>query len=190
MTSKTQPAQKPRKGKLLVALVGALAACGLLVSTPAEESGRVQRAEVTAAGDVVTTHVSGPEHRTAYRDIVGIWTICDGDTADVKAGQVETRAGCQARLERQLLAHAEPVMACIPQLAAPGLDYKRWAAISLAYNVGVTAVCKSTMAQHFRAGRWRQGCDAILLWNRAGGRVVRGLTLRRERERAICLRTA
>lgn len=187
MTSKAQGVQKPRKG-LLVALVGAIAATGLFVSVPLEESGRVQRAEVTAAGDVVTTHVSGPEHRTAYRDIVGILTICDGDTANVKAGQVETRAGCQARLERQILAHAQPVMACIPQLAAPGIDYQRWAAISLAYNVGTSAVCKSSMARHFRAGRWRQGCNAILMWNRAGGRVVRGLTLRRERERAICLR--
>jgi len=187
MASNAQSAPKSRKGPL-VALLGVIAAAGLFVSVPADESGRVVRTEVTAAGDVVATHVSGPEYRAAYRDIVGIWTICDGDTQDVKAGQVETRAGCQARLERQLVAHAAPVMACIPQLGAPGRDYQRWAAVSLAYNVGVSGVCGSSMARHFRAGRWRQGCDAILLWDRAGGKVVRGLTLRRQRERAICLR--
>lgn len=159
---------KANKGPLF-ALLGAVAAAGLLISVPQDESG-------------------GREHLKAYRDIVGVWTICDGDTKNVAPGMVETREGCRKRLEDQLLAHAKPVMACTPRLAEKGRDYQRWAAVSLAYNVGVGAYCRSSVDSNFDAGQWRKGCDAILMWNKAGGRVVRGLALRRERERQICLK--
>jgi lysozyme len=62
------------------------------------------------------------------------------------------------------------------------------ASVSLAYNIGTTAFCRSTVARRFNAGQWKAGCDAFLMWDRAGGRKVRGLTRRREAERAICLR--
>lgn len=183
-----RPAAKPAaRRNTLVALLGAIAAAGLYTSIPADESGRKASVAITPAGEVVSKPISGPEHLKAYRDIVGIWTICDGDTQNVKAGMVETRAGCQARLERQLLAHAEPVMACVPTLADEGRDYQRWAAVSLAYNVGVSAFCGSTVARRFKAREWRSGCDAFRMWNKAGGKVVQGLVNRRERERAICL---
>jgi GH24 family phage-related lysozyme (muramidase) len=69
---------------------------------------------------------------------------------------------------------------------------QRDAAISLAYNIGTDAFCRSTAARHFRAGDWRGGCDALTAWNKArvNGRLVpvRGLTRRRRHEREICLR--
>lgn len=150
----------------LVALVGALAAAGLYVSIPRDEGTK----------------------NTAYRDVANIYTICTGDTHDVHPGQVATDTECQQRLERQLIAHAEPVMACTPSLKAEGRDYQRWAAVSLAYNIGVNAYCHSSVDRAFDTGNWRAGCDAILRWNMAGGRIVAGLTARRQRERAICLK--
>ena len=45
----------------------------------------------------------------------------------------------------------------------------------------------SVEARRFNAGDWRGGCNAFLAWNRAVGKVVRGLTRRREAERKICL---
>ena len=156
----------PARGRTLVAVIGAMAAASLYASIPADEG----------------------EELGAYRDIVGVWTICNGDTNDVRPGMVETKAGCRTRLERQLIRHAEPVMACSPRLKEAGRDYQRAAAVSLAYNVGVAAYCRSSVDRHFDAGRWRQGCDALLMWNKAGGKAVRGLTLRRQRERAVCLK--
>lgn len=150
----------------LVALVGTIAAGVLFTTIPKDE---------------------GTELR-AYRDIVGVWTICNGDTRNVRPGMVETREGCRKRLEQQLIDHAAPVLACVPALKEAGRDYQRAAAVSLAYNIGVNAYCRSTSAARFRVRDWRGGCDAMLKFNRAGGRVVRGLQLRRERERAICLR--
>jgi lysozyme len=60
--------------------------------------------------------------------------------------------------------------------------------VSLAYNIGTGAYCRSSVDRQFDAGNWRAGCDAMLKWNKAGGREIRGLTQRRQRERAICLR--
>lgn len=159
----------PRKGAL-VALVGTLAASLLLTVVPQFEG----------------------DEKTAYRDIAGIWTICSGDTANVRPGMTETTAGCEERTARQLVAHAGPVLACVPQLKGEGRDYQRAAAVSLAYNIGTSAFCRSTAAARFRAGDWRGGCDAFMAWNKArvNGqlRPVKGLTARRAAEREICLR--
>lgn len=156
--------------KTLAGIVGAVAAANLLTNVPQEEGMSLR----------------------AYRDIAGVWTICNGDTKNVTAGMIETEAGCRARLEAQLIAHAAPVMACTPRLAEPGRDYTRAAAVSLAYNIGVGAYCKSTVDRRFDAGNWTGGCDAFLAWNKARVkgvlRPVKGLTNRRQRERAICLK--
>lgn len=185
----TQPEQTRRAPKsALVALVGASAAAALAVMIAKDESGRTVDASVSRDGGLVVEHVSGPQYRRAYADIVGVWTICDGDTKNVRPGMVETEAGCTARLERQLVAHAKPVLACVPGLQHPSRQNQLIASVSLAYNIGTSGFCRSTVARRFNAGNWRGACDAMLMWNKAGGRVVRGLALRRERERALCLK--
>lgn len=181
-------AGKARPKSPLVALVGASVAAALLVLVPKDESGRKVEATITPEGAVETRHVSGRQYLRAYADIVGVWTICDGDTKGVRPGMVETEAGCQERLERQLVAHAKPVLRCVPALGHPGREQQLIASVSLAYNIGTSGFCRSTAARRFNAGNWKGGCDAFLMWNRAGGRVVRGLVLRRQRERAICLK--
>lgn len=180
-----QPGGKPPKSAL-VALVGAGAAAMLATMIPHDESGRMVEASVTRDGALEVRHVSGPQYLRAYLDIVNVPTICDGDTKGVRMGMVETEAGCRDRLERQLIAHAAPVLKCVPGLK--GRDNQLVASVSLAYNIGTAGFCRSTVARRFNAGNWRGGCDAMLMWNKAGGREVRGLTLRRERERALCLR--
>ncbi len=130
---------------------------------------------------------SGGEPRlVAYRDIVGVWTICDGETLGVKPGMVETVEGCEARRYDALLRHAGPVLACTPGLR--DRPNQLAAGISLAYNIGTGTYCRSTVARRFNAADWRGACDAFLMWNRAGGRIVRGLANRREAERRLCLK--
>lgn len=181
-------ARSARSGKsALVALIGTTAAAALMVLVPHEESGRKVAVEVSD-GNVTARHVGGRQYLAAYRDIVGVWTICDGDTANVRPGLVETEAGCHARLERQLVAHARPVLACVPALGDAGRGQQLIASVSLAYNIGPGGFCRSTAARRFKAGDWRGGCEAFRLWNKAGGRVVPGLAARREREIAICLK--
>lgn len=188
MTQPNKPARNPNlpSKSPLVALVGATAAMALAVMVPKDESGRKVEASVTQDGALEVRHVSGPQYLRAYADIVGVLTICDGDTKGVRPGMVETEAGCVQRLERQLVAHAAPILKCVPGLK--GRDNQLVASVSLAYNIGTGGFCRSTAARRFNAGNWRGGCDAFLLWDKAGGKKVRGLTLRRQRERALCLK--
>ena len=153
----------------LAAVVGSIAAGLLYLTIPADE-GMVY---------------------VGYLDIANIPTKCAGDTYDVKVGKRYSKEECERSLDRQLIAHAKPVMKCVPQLAQDGRDYQRAASVSLAYNIGTRGFCNSTVAKRFRAGDWRGGCNAMLSWDKArvNGvlRPVRGLTLRRQRERALCM---
>lgn len=135
----------------------------------------------------VSTWESGGKPRlVAYQDIVGVWTICGGETQGVTRGMRETVAGCEARDEAALIRHAEPVLACTPGLR--NRPNQLAAAVSLAYNIGAAGYCRSTVARRFNARDWRGACEAFLMWNKAGGQVVRGLDRRRRAERDLCLK--
>lgn len=179
----------PRKGTLAAVLGSIGAAAALLVMVPAEESGRTVTASVAADGSATITHVSGPQYLQAYLDAVGVATACDGITSGVRLGQRFTEVQCAARLEAELVQHAEGVIRCVPQLY--GRRYQAPAAVSLAYNIGVAGFCGSTAARMFRAGRWRDGCAAFAPWNKGTVRgrkiVLPGLVKRRAREARLCL---
>lgn len=122
-----------------------------------------------------------------YQDIVGVWTQCDGETVGVTAkSPTETPAACQLKLDRRLAGTAQAVLACVPGLR--GRDALWASQTSLAYNIGPPTYCRSTAARELNAGHLRAGCDAMLLFDKAGGRVVAGLARRRQAERALCLR--
>lgn len=165
------------------------AAEALRNATPAQKGGLAAIVGTIAAG---VLYVSIPKDEgmvyVGYLDLVGVPTKCAGDTYDVKVGKRYTVEECRASLDKQLVAHAAPVMQCTPGLRKEGMDYQRAAAVSLAYNIGVNAYCRSTVDRRFDAGNVRGACDAFLAWRFAGGREIRGLKLRRERERALCLR--
>jgi len=184
-----------KKGTL-ASVVGLATAALLLVGVPAEESGRKVVVDFDVNGTAHVQHVSGPQYLKAYLDIAGVPTACDGLTRGVRMGQQYSEAQCAAMLETELVTHAQGVMACTPglSLAIPRRDNVRFAAISLAYNIGVAGWCGSTARRRIDAGQVRAGCDAFLMWDKArvNGvlRPVRGLTLRRQRERAACLKDA
>lgn len=126
-------------------------------------------------------------HLSPYRDMVGVWTVCTGETR--VAMRRYSRAECSTMLERAIRStYGAGVLACVP--ATEHRPRILAASISLSYNIGVSAYCRSTVARRFNAGEWRAGCDAFLLWNRAGGRIVQGLVNRRESERRLCLEDA
>lgn len=118
-----------------------------------------------------------------YLDIVGIPTVCYGETR-VKMRRYSD-AECKAMLDKAVRGFAEPVAACTPRIANRPAQLA--AATSLAYNIGIGAYCKSTADRRFDAGDMRGGCDAIKFWNKAGGRVVRGLVARRADEHQLCV---
>lgn len=190
MTAATPaPTPKPKvPAKTLAGVLGSVAAAvALFVMTPAEESGRKVTATVAPSGAITIKHVSGKQYLKAYLDAVGVATACDGiATKDIRLGQAYTEAQCATMLERELIVHAEGVIKCIPGVY--GRTNQAIAIVSLAYNVGVSMVCKSSIARFWNAGQWRAGCDFFPRYRFAGGRVLPGLVARRARERAICLK--
>lgn len=120
----------------------------------------------------------------AYKDIVGVPTIGYGETQGVKMGDVWTQAQADEALRVRTKEFLDGVLKVSPRLAA--FTSKQQAAVtSLAYNIGLGAYAKSTVAKRVADGNRAGAADAILLWNKAGGVVVKGLVNRREEERRI-----
>jgi lysozyme len=61
------------------------------------------------------------------------------------------------------------------------------ALVSFAYNVGLGNLQRSTVRIKANRGEWEGAADALLLWNKAGGKVFVGLDRRRKEERAFFL---
>lgn len=56
------------------------------------------------------------------------------------------------------------------------------ALVDFVYNLGAGRLQTSTLRRKVREEDWEAACREILRWNRGGGRVLRGLTLRRQAE--------
>lgn len=117
----------------------------------------------------------------AYQCAAGVWTIGYGHTAGVKVGQTITQIQAESFLKDDLLKYEQKVMKYN--------DKYRWnqnefdALVSFAYNIGsidqLTAGgtrSRATIASKFTA------------YNKAGGKVLDGLTKRREVEKALFLK--
>ena len=61
------------------------------------------------------------------------------------------------------------------------------AATSITFNVGCGAMRKSTMFKYLNVGKYEQACNEFPRWTKAGGKVLPGLVIRREKEKALCL---
>ena len=59
------------------------------------------------------------------------------------------------------------------------------ALVSFAYNLGLSALKNSTLLRLVNARDWRGAAAQFGRWNRAGGKVLPGLTRRREAERQM-----
>jgi GH24 family phage-related lysozyme (muramidase) len=61
------------------------------------------------------------------------------------------------------------------------------ALVSFSFNVGLGNLQRSTVRIKANRGEWEAAADALLLWNKAGGKVLAGLDRRRKEERAFFL---
>ncbi len=123
---------------------------------------------------------------TAYRDVVGVPTVCYGETLGVKLGDKHTQAECDAMLLASLQRHEAGMRKCLKRPdAIPAKSYVAF--VSLTYNIGVGGFCRSTARKRLDAGDVRGGCNAAKWFNKAGGRTIRGLVNRRAAEHSLCL---
>lgn len=123
-------------------------------------------------------------YTSPYLDIVGVRTWCYGETEGTPKAKY-TPGECRHLLENRLVVYDKQMTACLHREIP---DSMHIAFISASYNIGVYAFCHSSMARKVNDGDLRGACDALLSWDRAGGREIKGLHNRRVSERAICLR--
>lgn len=123
----------------------------------------------------------------AYRDASPkeIWTYCYGETQGVTKESKATPAECKALLAKRVEGDYQPgVQRCITR----DMPYKVEAAfISTAYNIGVPAFCRSSIARLWNAGDLVGSCKAILKYVYSGDKILRGLVVRRQGESGLCL---
>jgi len=119
----------------------------------------------------------------AYRDPVGIPTICYGHTASVKMGQVKTKEECEALLEGDL---GIAMQAVDTYVTVPLPETRRAALASFTYNVGAGAFKRSTLLKLLNDGHTAKACAELDKWVHAGGVKLKGLVQRRKIEREIC----
>lgn len=126
---------------------------------------------------------------TAYRDVVGVLTIGWGETLGVKEGDVWTQEQADEILRRRAAQFMLAAIKRCPQLLREPPE-RLAACTSLAYNIGTGAFAASSVSRHTTRRDYHCAADSFLLWNKAGGRVLRGLTRRRQAERAVYLAAA
>ena len=119
---------------------------------------------------------------TAYQDSVGVWTIGYGHTKTARKGMVITQDQANELLTTDVADHATGVYKALQVK----LDQHQFdAVVSLAFNVGVNAVRNSTLFKMINRGDAKLAAEQFDRWNKAGGKVLAGLTRRRAAERKM-----
>lgn len=121
----------------------------------------------------------------AYIPIPGdVPTIGFGTTKDVKMGD---KIDPVTALKRKL-ADVQKFEGAMKQCVKVPLHQHEYDAfLSLSYNIGSAAFCRSSLVALLNQGKYEEACKQILRWNKAGGREVAGLTNRRQAEYRQCV---
>lgn len=126
---------------------------------------------------------------TAYQDSVGVWTIGYGwtlpvDGKPIRPGMTIKDETAERLLRTGLVGYESDVSKLVKVKLTQGqFD----ALVSFAYNLGARTLSTSTLLQKLNAGDYAGAADEFPRWNKAGGKVLPGLTRRREAERALFL---
>lgn len=126
----------------------------------------------------------------AYKDIVGVWTIGYGHTARSGnppipvSGMKISLEEAKAILDKDLTQYEKAVQ---DSVKVPLTQNQYDALVSLCYNIGPTGFKNSTVVRKLNDNDYSGASNAILMWNKAGGKVSKGLVNRRNAERELFL---
>jgi GH24 family phage-related lysozyme (muramidase) len=131
----------------------------------------------------------------AYLDTIAkppVVTACSGSTLvagrPIKLGRVFTQGQCDLLLSYDIRRHRIGLWRLLNDTGKSGMTLTRDVSLtSWVFNIGVTLASKSTAIRRLNRGDVEGACKATGWYNRAGGRVIRGLVLRRQAEVTLCL---
>lgn len=126
----------------------------------------------------------------AYRCPAGVWTIGWGETDGVRPGDTCSKEQADRWLLEDVTDRTKAVrLMCSVEPSENELG----ALVSLAYNIGLEGLRRSTAMRQHNAGNRQAAARAFALWNKARNprtgqlEVLDGLTARRAREAALYL---
>ncbi|NEK80013.1 MAG: lysozyme [Pantoea ananatis] len=157
-------------------------------------SGSLRNKLIAAAGGgamlIATVFIGGKDGVEGrvyepYKDVAGVWTVCDGHTgSDI----IKNKRYRDRECDRLLIRDLKPVEKAVNEMVkVPLNDYQQAALYSFTYNVGIAAFSKSTLLKKMNAGDQVGACEELRRWVYAGGMKWRGLMNRRDMERSMCL---
>ena len=125
-----------------------------------------------------------------YKDSVGIPTIGIGSTYYEDGTKVTMKD--KAITKERAIQLAKNVVKSFEarvnkSIVVPMTQNQFDAMVLLCYNIGESGFARSSVVKNFNAGNLQKAADSFLLWNKAGGKVSKGLTNRRQKERNLFL---
>ena len=99
----------------------------------------------------------------AYKDIVGVPTICFGQTNGVRMGDYRTTEQCESDLAKELAVYNKNMK---KHVKVELLPYEEIAYTSFVWNLGETNFKNSTLLKKLNAGDKRGACNELLSWNK------------------------
>ena len=122
---------------------------------------------------------------TAYIPVPGdVPTIGFGTTEGVKLGDTITPEKAVERAYRDIMDTETAIHKCVDVPLSRG-EYDAYT--SLAYNIGTSAFCNSTLVKKLNARDYEGACAEIRRWVYVKGKKSQGLVNRREKEYRMCI---
>ena len=123
-------------------------------------------------------HFEGCELQ-AYKCPAGVWTIGYGHIKGVSEGMTIT----QDEAEQMLIDEMAEYEGYVNKLVTVELNQNQFdAMVSWVYNLGGGNLSASTLLKVLNAGDYDGVPAQMMRWNKAGGKVLEGLTKRRQAE--------
>lgn len=116
---------------------------------------------------------------TAYRCSANVLTIAYGRIKEVKEGDTCTQEQAEEWLTEELLEYESYVN---DMVEVSLLQNQFDALVSWVYNLGPSNLKSSTLLKVLNSGEYKSVPEQIKRWNKAGGKVLEGLTRRRQAE--------
>ncbi len=111
-------------------------------------------------------------------------TIGFGTTEGVKIGDTITPEKAIERAYRDIMDTETAIHKCVDVPLSQG-EYDAYT--SLAYNIGTSAFCNSTLVKKLNARDYEGACAELKRWIYVKGKKSQGLVNRREKEYRMCI---
>ena len=144
---------------------------------------KVAALSLSAAGLVGILSFEGYSDRAIIPVPGDVPTIGFGTTNGVKMGDRTTPQKAVARALTDVQKFEGALKKCVTVPLSQG-EYDAF--MSLAYNIGTGAFCRSTLVVKLNAGDYAGACEQILRFDRFKGKPLPGLTARRRTEYEKC----